>query len=156
MYLIRNDEEIYQLDVLLDGILNRNQEALDVAENPELLIYVFRRFGKKPIRLLKQLLIEEHGLDSNAKPEEGLVPFLLILDERLKKRLPLPVQNLGVDGLPEDALRVLVIFVLCFFDLNWKHEIGQDWLVLELKESNQVYCNQDYSDLLFDYQSLFN
>ena len=156
MYLIRNEEEIYQLDVLLDGILNKNQEALETAENPELLIYLFRRFGKKPVRLLKQLLIEEYGLEPEAKPQDGLVHFLIILDERFKKSLPLPVQELGVDGLTEEALRVLIMFVLCFFDLSWKQEIGQDWLVLELKESNRVYCDQDYSDLLFDYQTLFD
>lgn len=155
MFLIRNEEEIHQLDQLLEGILNKNQTLLETAENPELLIYLFRRFGKKPIRLLKQLLIEEHGLNETADAKEGLAPLLLILDQRFKQTLPPPLQELGTDGLTTDALRVLAMFVLCFYQLEWKRELGQEWLVLELDEANHVYCDQDYSDLLLDYQSLF-
>lgn len=155
MFLIRNEEEIRQLDELLEGILNKNQTILDRAENPELLIYLFRRFGKKPIRLLKQLLIEEHGLKPDDDPKEGLVTLLMILDERFKQSLPQPLQELGTDGLTTEALRVLITFILCFYQLDWRTELGQDWLVLNLDEAHHVYCEQDYSDLLFDYQSLF-
>lgn len=156
MYLIRNEEEVRQLEELLEGVLNADQAAIDRAERPELLVYLFRRLGKKPVRLLKQLLIEEHGLAPTANPKEGLEPLLLILDERFKQSLPLPLQELGTHGLTEEAIQLLKIFVLCFYQLEWRTELGQEWLVLSLDEKHHIHCETDYTDLLCDYEQLLN
>ena len=154
MYLIRTEEELTQLNEILEAILNKDVEALQHAERPDLIIYLFRRLGGSCLKIKKESLIRRFQIDPNAPIHDFLVPALFVLEENHERQLDQRLKNLTVEGLTEQAIQSLLTFILCFYELDWVTYRKECYLQLTLDEANHACCEVSYIDLLHDYQPL--
>lgn len=154
MYLIRSEEELNQLNEVLEAILNKDVEALQNAERPDLIIYLFRRLGGSCLKIKKESLIQRFQIDPNAPIHDFLVPALFVLEENHGRQLDRRLKDLTVEGLTEPTIQALLTFILCFYELDWVTYQNECYLQFTLDEANHSCCEISYIDLLHDYETL--